>query len=133
MGCISSKALGPGGDGLREERRNPESTNNASVEEYQREQVGKSFSTFSIRPSYSKEPNGWTDSMTVGGVLPMGVLLAMVCPRFSTPIPHFLGPFPISILCQSLILLLPQRVFLYDYSPATESYTQTPAHSSEAW
>jgi len=34
----------------------------------------------------------------------------MVCPRFSRPIPHFLGPVPISILCQSLILLLPQRV-----------------------
>ncbi len=64
MGCISSKALGRKGDEWRGKRRNPESSNNARVEEYQREQVGKSFSTLSKRPSSSKEPEGWTDHMT---------------------------------------------------------------------
>lgn len=64
MGCILSKAQDPEGDEWRGKRRNPESSNNARVEEYQREQVGKSFSILSKRPSSSKEPEGWTDHMT---------------------------------------------------------------------
>jgi len=63
MGCTSSKALNPGGDDWRGKRRNPESTNNATVKGYQGK-VGKSFSIPRKRPSSSKEPKGWTDHMT---------------------------------------------------------------------